>query len=344
MSQFPDPVPDVEEQANAAPSAPEYPAAETAKQLSDAIQRLEIVLTGGPASYGRLWQALGDLQKRVSTSGLIAVEEAQLQARLRTLSTHLRAAQKDARKRANEWKSDLLASIDLASEAVAGTSTARELHEARSDLAVIRERFEQEAQSVERAARETVWDAWQAANRAVWNALTHEWEGNRTVLEAVLDRAADSLAQGQVRGAREQIRAFHASLLVHECSHETLRELRERANRLWQQADELGRQKHEKYLANAARRLERWNRTRDLLEQTCRSIQEEIRLLERQAPAAGTDVGAALLRGRLAERKQALARERGALMRLTTQIQSTEEAVNQGVRPPANSNQTVDGS
>jgi hypothetical protein len=73
--------------------------------------------------------------------------------------------------------------------------------------------------------------------------------------------------------------------------------------------------------------VELWPPAHDRQEREIVALEQEIGLLERQVAAAPTDVGAALLRGRLADRRRALSRLENEKRDLERRIESTQVAL-----------------
>lgn len=318
-----------EESGPVTPNEWETEADETARRLGEELTAL-VSRFGSPAppSYGGYWRQSQDLAARIRTAPAIKLEDKlRLQAELRQLGQHIRADQKAAQTRASRWRAELLESIALVTESVASDPTLEEVNQLRSDLGVLRERIDREGRSIDRPMRDTVWSAWQGANEALWERLNACWQENDSLLTAIVDGARERLAAGDHRGARERIRNFHVEVASHPCSHRRLRDLRSAANEVWRGAEEVSRQRHEAYLAGAGRRVGQWQGALNRLAHSRDAVRGEISVLERQSASAATDVGAALLRGRLAERRKALARIETDMARLQQQIRSAERAL-----------------
>lgn len=274
-----------------------------------------------------------DLQQRSSTAPAIALDDKLgLLERLRAAGHRLRQEQKAARQHASRWRAALVDALHLGDEALAAADSVESVQEVRADLALLRKRIEEEGHSVDRATRETVWNHWQETNQRAWQALNDRWNENEEHLRTVLEDARSRVRAGDPAAARERIRTFHASVAEHECSHRALRELRGLAATLWAEAEDLSRSKRESYRRWAGQRLEGWRRARERLSRERRTIEAEIEALERQAAGTPTDVGAALLRGRLAERRKALDDLDLENRTLADQIERVEASLQAGPR------------
>jgi hypothetical protein len=222
---------------------------------------------------------------------------------------------------------ELQEALGFAGESLSAASTVDEMKEVRSDLALLRERVVAESKRHPSRHNQTLWQTWQETNQAAWAKLNALWETNEQVLGAVLDRADEALRTGDVRSAKESIKRFHADAATLECSHRALRTLRTRAGSLWQQANDVGREKHQRYLEQAGKRVEQWRHARDRQVRMRSALEQQIAQLERQALAAPTDVGAALLRGQLEDRRRALSRLESEARELQSRIDAAEVAL-----------------
>lgn len=278
-----------------------------AEELGSAVEALEDGLQAGTVSRRDAWNGLRDLQQRVSTAPAIILDDKlALLERLRAVGRRLREDQKQARQHAARWRASLTDALHLGDEALAAADSVASVQEVRADLALLRKRIESEGQSVDRQTRESVWTHWQESNQRAWQALNDRWRENEEYLRGIVDEARARVRGGDPGGARERVRAFHGAVETHECSHRALRDLRTAAAAVWSEAESAARAKRESYLRWAGQRLEGWKRTRQRLARDRVAVEAEIATLERQAAGAPTDVGAALLRGRLAERRKAL--------------------------------------
>ena len=303
----------------------------TAEELGLAVQELEDGIQSGSTSRRDAWNALRDLQQRVSSAPAITLDDKlALMERLRALGHRLREEQKEARRHATGWRASLTDALRLGDEALAAADSIETVQEVRADLVLLRKRIESEGNSVDRQTRASVWTHWQETNQRAWQALNELWQQNERVLTEVLEEARARIAAGDPGGARERVRAFHSAISSHECSHRALRELRATAGSLWGEAESLGRANREAYERWAGHRLEGWKRSRERLSRDGAGIEAEITALQRQAAGAPTDVGAALLRGRLAERRKALGDLGAEMTKLTRQIEGAESALGGG--------------
>jgi hypothetical protein len=223
--------------------------------------------------------------------------------------------------------------LRLGDEALGAADSVESVQEIRADLTLLRKRIEEEGHSVDRASRESVWTHWQETNQRAWQALNACWRRNEDHLRSILDGARGRVSAGDAPGAREQVRTFHSAVGTHECSHRALRELRAVAAAIWAEAEVLARARREAHRRWAGERVEGWKRARERVRRERAAIEGEIAVLERQAAGAPTDVGAALLRGRLAERRKALAEVDNAASKLDQQIDAAEATLGHSAAP-----------
>ena len=130
---------------------------------------------------------------------------------------------------------------------------------------------------------------------------------NEGTLSALLDDAENSISSGDPRRSKDLIKAFHTQAAQLECPRNALRPLRARAHQLWQEADEIAKQKHADYLVHAQKRLRQMQDQYRRNAQTAEGISRDVAMLEKRWREATTDVAAAMVRGQLAERRRALA-------------------------------------
>jgi hypothetical protein len=209
-----------------------------------------------------------------------------------------------------------------------------EIEEARADLAVIRERMSALPEQFPRELKSRLWTAWQDTNRVVWQRLTELWRANEQQLAGRLDEAERLLDGGQVRPARDVIKAFQTARSELPVSHQVARALRARANALWQRSREVGRARHEQYLAGLARRLEHWRYLQRRAERELAALQVEIAMRERDMASATTDVGHALAAGRLHEAQRAQEQQERERRALAAQIAEAESRLGQEAVTP----------
>jgi hypothetical protein len=259
-------------------------------------------------SVSSFWSQWRELNERVRVAPAIKLDDKlTLQRRLNELSQRARQEQKLRRRQASETKASLFDALTLARESMDEAHGVADIKEVRSDLAAIRQRIKEEGPALARDDAQSIWESWQALNQEGWTRLNAAWTDNERALAALLDQAQERLGRGDSRGTKEQIKAFHTAAGTNECSHQALRALRNRARDLWREADQLGKKKHEAYLSQAGKRVEQWKAQRLRNARARVALSREIEQLEEQAARASTDVGAALLRGRLAERRKVLA-------------------------------------
>jgi hypothetical protein len=300
------------------------------------VDGLEIGLQTGNIKRRAAWDTLRDLQQRVSSAPAIALDDKLgLLQRLRAAGHRLREEQRAARQHASRWRTALNDALQLGEEALGAADSIESVQEVRADLALLRKRIEEEGHSVDRATRENVWNRWQETNQRAWQALNDRWGENEAYLRGLLEEARTRVGAGDPGGARERIRTFHSGVATHQCSHRALRELRALAATLWSEAEAVSQAKRESYRRWAGQRLEGWKRARERLARERRAIESEIQALERQSAGTPTDVGAALLRGRLAERRKMLEELEAADDKLAEQIGRAETSLPGAAPAPA---------
>jgi hypothetical protein len=281
-------------------------------------------------SFRAFWPRVRELNERVRIAPAIKLDDKlALQHRLNELCQRARRDQKVLQQRVVSQKQELLDAVAIASASVEDAHSIDELQEVRRDLSGLRERIAALDPAFRREERQDLWNAWQIANQSAWERLNRLWGENERVLSALLDEAQESLRGGEPRAAKDRIKAFHAAVTERECAHRTLRALRARANGIWRDADELSRQKHAAYLSNVGKRVQHWRSMREKNERTRFELARQISELEARAAAATTDVGAALVRGHLAERRRTLAEIEAADRDLARQIDAAELALSQ---------------
>ena len=304
---------------------------EAAVRLDEEIAELENSFWSSELpqrSFRAFWTRLRDLNDRVRTAPAIKLDDKlHLQHRLGELSQRARRDQKQLKESVAQRKQELLEDIRLARDSLSEASTVEDTQEVRSDLAALRKRISASDVPFRPDERQDIWQTWQEANQEAWDRLNQQWSVNERYLSSILDEAQQHVETGEPRLAKERVKAFHSAVSAHECSHAALRALRSRANALWRDADELGRQRHEAYLANLGKRMDYWRRTRERNARVRTQLAAEIAELEQRATSAATDVGAALARGQLAERRRALSEIEAADESVARQMRDAELAL-----------------
>jgi len=279
-------------------------------------------------SFRAFWPRVRELNERVRTAPAIKLDDKlALQRRLNDLSQRARQDQKGARRENASRKQALLEAVDLARESLAQADAVEQVQEIREDLAALRQRISELDASFRREDRQQVWNAWQAANQTAWERVNELWRANEVYLASLLDQAQQSLEAAEVRVAKDTIKTFHEGVRARECTHRSLRGLRARAHALWAEADEIAKRKHDAYLANMSKRVSHWKAARERHARIRSDLARQIEELERRAAGAATDVGAALVRGQVAERRKALADVEAADRSLAKQIEEVESAL-----------------
>lgn len=320
-----------EPEANVDVDSPEWQAAadEAARVFAAELESMDAALSAIPrtVSFRVFWEGNRELAERIHQAPAIRPEEqTELLDRLHTFSLKLRDAQKEAKAASKVTRDELNDSINLARERTRDAQTFTEIDEIRADLKALRETIERD-RILDKKSHFAVWDAWQEANTEAWAALNVHREQHARFLAEILEEARAKAAAHDAQGTRVAVRRFQAEIATHPCTVDTLRELRQQANKLWQQAREIAREKHAAYMANASRRVEQWRFQHARNVETRTMLETELRDLQMRADSASTDVGAALLRGQVEERRRALndleARDRAVV----DQIEETERSL-----------------
>lgn len=279
-------------------------------------------------SFRTFWPRVRELNEQVRTAPAIRLEDKlALQRRLNELCQRARRDQKALQRQNAMQKQELLAAVTFARESIAEAATAEEAQQVRAELSALRQRIGELDASFRREDRQEIWNAWQGANQAAWERVNALWAANEAFLASLLDESQRRLEAGDPRAAKEQVKFFHEGARLRECSHRALRTLRGRAHSLWAEADDVARRKHEAYLTNVGKRLTHWRAVRERHTRARADMAQQIAELEQRAASAPTDVGAALVRGQLAERRRALAAIDAADRDLQKQIDAAESTL-----------------
>lgn len=306
-----------EQQADAAATA-----------LGQEIDGIEEGWPGPTENFRSFWSRVKDLNERIRTAPAIKLDDKlQLQHRVNELCHRARSEQRQRAERLREIETKLGEGLDLAQETLAEAVTIAVVQEVRADLALLRSQIESSSAPLRKTG---LWERWQAINHAAWTKLTELWDSNESILAAILDAADARVQQADARGAKEEIKRFHATSAELECSHRALKGLRSRAHETWKKADELGREKHARYLEQAAGRVERWRQAQARRHRQRASIEHDIAVLERELDRSSSGVGQALLRGQIEERRKALISLQSEEQELERQIENVERALTQG--------------
>ena len=302
----------------------------TARRLEDEIDRLEGEFwpLAENASLRTFWPQVQDLHERVRTAPAIKLDDKlSLQRHLNELCQRARQHRTSMQQRARDEKRELLCRVELVRSSIDEQETSVDLQQTRADLSSLRERIKAAEVLLRLRDRQEVWHAWHEANRDAWQKLNEIWKNNERTLVALLERAREQLTAGEARAAKDQIKAFHAAVPEHECSHRALKTLRAEASALWREADECAKQKHDAYLAHVGRRLHHWKDLQVRHAQTRHTLASEIVELEQRATNVSTDVAAAMMRGQIAERRRTLAEIEAEERKLERQIGEAELAL-----------------
>ncbi len=300
-----------EQQADAAAAA-----------LAAEVDGLEAAWPGQMESFRTFWTTVKDLNERIRTAPAIKLDDKlQLQHRVNELCHQARGEQRQRAEQLREVESKLLEGLGLAQENLAEADAIPAVQEVRADLALLRSQIESSSAQLRKTG---IWERWQEINHAAWTRLTELWSENERTLAVALDEAEAQIQHLDARQAKEAIKRFHAASSELECSHRALKSMRSRAHEIWKRADEIGREKHARYLEQAAGRVERWRQSQARRRQQRASIERDIALLERQLDRASSGVGQAMLRGQIEERRKALSALQTEERQIDRQIEDVE--------------------
>lgn len=296
-----------------------------AAELGGEIDRLEASWPAPSGSFRSFWSSVKDLNERIRTAPAIKLDDKlALQHRVNELCHRARGEQRQRTEQARALEARLSEGLLLAGEGLAEAMTIAAIQEVRADLALLRSQIETSSGQLRRSG---LWERWQELNHAAWTRLNELWNDNRNVLAAILDEAESCASRGDARGAKETVKRFHATSAELECSHRDLRALRGRAHEIWTKADEIGREKHARYIEQAAGRVERWRQAQARRNRQRMSIERDLVVLQRELDRASTGVGQALLRGQIEERRKALTALESEERDLQRQIEDTERVL-----------------
>jgi chromosome segregation ATPase len=299
-----------------------------AAELGQEVDSLKTTWPGPGESFRPFWTRVKELNERIRTAPAIKLDDKlELHQRVNELCHKARGEQRERIEQQQALEARVADGLLLASESLAEARTISGIQEVRADLALLRSQIELASFQLRRSG---LWDRWQELNRAAWERLNELWSENESVLVTILDEAATKAERGDARGAKEAVKRFHATSSELECSHRGLRSMRTRAHEVWKKADEVGREKHARYLEQAAGRVERWRQAQARRHRQRASIEHDLAVLQRELDRASTGVGQALLRGQIEERRKALAALESEEQDLQRQIEDTEREISGG--------------
>lgn len=279
-------------------------------------------------SYRSFWAQVRDIGQRIQTAPAIKSEDKiSLQHRLNELCQRARRQHRASQVQSAAERDELRDRLQLLAEGAGDAETIDEIQAIRTDLSNLRIRLDSPATMLPKEDRSSLWQCWQTTNRQAWEKLHNLWSANEAALTQVLDEAESRLTAGDIRNAKEGIRQFHARVRDRGVSQRVIQSLRNRAAGIWESANERGREKHESYLAYLGRRLDRWKASIRRMERERENIVGEIEALERESARVATDVAAAVMRARLAERRKELKQADASLREMATRISEAEASL-----------------
>lgn len=298
---------------------------DAASALSAEVNGLESQWPGAGESFRGFWTAVKELNERIRTAPAIKLDDKlALQHRVNELCRRARDDQRVRREDFEHLRAQVADSLELARETLADAATIATVQEVRADLALLRKQIESASSQLRGSG---AWEQWQELNRTAWERLNALWDQNEGVLTAMLADAEQHIERSDSRAAKEAIKRFHSMAADLECSHRALKQLRDRAHGLWERANDLGREKHARFLEQASGRVDRWRQAQLRRSRQRESIEREIAVLGRQLDNASSGVAQALLRGQIEERKRALSSLLLQERDLQRQIDETERTL-----------------
>jgi hypothetical protein len=291
----------------------------------DAIER-DAVVAAERNDFHNVWRQVRELGEGIRTAPSISgPDRIRLQRRLNSIVRGVRESQRALQRESQAVFDELSASLQLAEDSVAEASSIADLEEVRADLGLLRDRITGLPPTFPRGRRSQLWNRWQTVNRTNWSALVERWTANEEALGATLDEAERALEAGNLRGARDAVRALHAAMTETPVSQRGARSLRGRANAIWQRAAERGREQQAQYLNSLRGRMGRWRAAMERLEQRRAHLESQEEQLQRQADSAQTDIAHALAVGQLAEIRKMIEAVQRDSRALHQQIAEAEE-------------------
>jgi hypothetical protein len=302
-------------------------AEETAAEVSSALDELEATFWPEPSdpSFRTFWTRIRELSEQLRTAAAIDIEpKLALQARIRQLTKQARVDQEVHFAEQRHRKQELLDRVQELRDAALASSNPEEIRGIRQELTGMREAVT-EAHFSARGDRQETWQAWQTAAQEAWDHLSALWNSNEAALTALLDDAKARLDRGQVREARDFIRDFNTMVREREVSHKSSRVLRSQANTVWKEAEDVGKAKHEAFMATAPQRVERWKHVKGKNASAIARLRAEIGQHERDMDSGG--VAAAFARALLEDKQRELKRLEADNESIGERIESTETAL-----------------
>jgi hypothetical protein len=301
-----------------------------AARISARISTLETDLRerAGSLSFKQFWSTVRALNDEIRHAPAIKLDDKlAAQRRINGLCASAKDLQRALRDEQDARVAEINDSLDLAAGSLSAASTLQQIQDVRSYLNALRPRLAGGETRLPRSAQQAVWKRWQDLNAAAWERLNEMWSENEAALRSILDDAQERLTANDPRGAREHIRTFQSRSGSEECSHVARKALRARANDLWKEAEQVAHRKRAAYLTWVDKRVHQWRDERGRAARAREQIAREISGLEAEIRDARTDVAAALLRGRLAERQKTLRSLEATERELARQIEDAETAL-----------------
>ena len=300
---------------------------EVAAEVSTALDEIEAEFWPEPSdpSFRSFWPRIRALSERLRTAPAIDIaNKLELLGRIRQITKRAREDQEVFFADQRHRKQETLERIEELRSTTLGSSNPAEVRELRGELASMRESIT-DAQLPTRGDRQEVWQTWQTASQEVWDHLNGMWSENEQELKNLLDNARSRLDKRQAREARDLIRQFNGQVREREVSHKSNRALRARANELWKEAEELGKAKHEAFIATAPERVQRWKTVKGRNASAINRLRVEVEQLEHNMDGGG--VAAAFARAMIEDKMRELERLESTNESLEERIESTEAAL-----------------
>ena len=300
---------------------------EVASEVGGALDAIEAEFwpEASDPSFRSFWPRIRELSERLRTAPAIDIQvKLSLLGRIRQMTKRARQDQEVFFTEQRHRKQELLDQFEEIVSKALGSNSPEEVRAARQELAGLREALNNTPMPT-RGDRQEVWDKWHTASQKVWEHLNSLWSANESELSSLLGEAHSRLDRGNLREAREFIRRFNTASHEQEVSHKSGRVLRARANELWREADEVGRAKHEAFMAGAPEKVERMKQVKGRNAQAIAKIRAEISELEQNESAGG--VAAAFARAMMSDKLRELERLESTNDSLESRIESTEAAL-----------------
>lgn len=252
-----------------------------------------------------IWTTVGQLDHDIAHAPAILLEDkVQLQQELQQCKRDLRRRQIERERAARERFTALTEALDLAAEGLQQSIHSAQLQDVHADLTLLREQLDNGRSILNRGQRQQLWERWQTLNTNTWQRMQESKQARLTELAAYLEVAQEQLAARKPQDAKASIKQFHAAAQAVGATRGTLEQLRVQARSLWEEATELGAEKHRNHVRWLQNRIRQAEREKQQLAAQHKRAADSLQALQDQVGEQATAVGAALLRGQLAARQR----------------------------------------